>query len=100
MTFASKNIEAFIHLLQNTPELFNTQDRQTLVDQIPEDIESISEFLLAWCEQRPEINVALQQVLAKDPAERPTSPGSCSCGRDPSARRWAARSRLGFRARR
>ena len=61
MTFAYKNIEAFIDLQQKTPELFNTQDRQTLADKIPEDIEEISESLLAWCEQRPEINDALQQ---------------------------------------
>ena len=62
MTFAYKNIEAFIDLLQNTPELFNTQDRQILADKIPEDIESISESLLAWCEQRPEINDALRKM--------------------------------------
>ena len=62
MTFAYKNIKAFIYLLQNTPELFSTQDRQTIVDKIPEDIESISEILLAWCKQRPEINDTLRQV--------------------------------------
>ena len=76
MTFAYKNIEAFIHLLQNTPELFNTQDRETLADKIPEDIESISESLLAWCEQRPEINNALQQVRITLPEDKYKSRGA------------------------
>ena len=65
MKFAYKNIEAFIQLLENNQELFNTQDiqdRQTLADKIPEDIESISESLLAWCKQRPKINDNLRQV--------------------------------------
>ncbi len=72
MGFAYKNIEAFIHLLQNNPELFSTQDRQTLADKISKDIEEISAALLAWCEQRPEINDALRQerrTLANDKDE-------------------------------
>ena len=75
MTFADKNIKAFIDLLENTPELFNTQDRQTLVNKIPENIESISEELLAWCEQRPEINKALRQVRRSMPDNEPQSKG-------------------------
>ena len=62
MTFAHKNVKAFIHLLQNTPELFSYHDRQSLADQIPEDIEEISASILAWCEQRPEINNALREI--------------------------------------
>jgi hypothetical protein len=75
MTFAYKNIKAFIQLLENSPELFNAQDRQTLADKIPEDIESISESLLAWCEQRPEINDALRQVRRTLPDDEPQSKG-------------------------
>lgn len=75
MTFAYKNIKAFIHLLENTPELFNTENRQTLADKIPEDIEDISESLLAWCEQRPEINDALRQVRRTLPDDKYKSRG-------------------------
>ncbi|NEO14419.1 MULTISPECIES: hypothetical protein [unclassified Moorena] len=72
MTFAQKNVKAFIHLLQNTPGLFNTQDRQTLAEKIPEDIEEISELILDWCdEQLPEINDALQQVRRSFPDDEP-----------------------------
>jgi hypothetical protein len=75
MTFIYKNIEAFIDLLQNTPELFNSQDRQTFADKIPEDIEAISESLLAWCEKRPEILDALRQVRRNLPEEEPQFKG-------------------------
>ncbi len=75
MTFAYKNIKAFIDLLQNTPKLFNTQDRQNLADKIPEDIEDISESLLAWCEKRPEINDALRQVRRNLTDDEPQSKG-------------------------
>ncbi|NEP35873.1 hypothetical protein [Moorena sp. SIO3B2] len=71
MKFAQKNVNAFIQLLQNTPELINTQDRQTLAEKIPEDIEKISEFILAWCKQRPEINGALEQVRRSLPDDEP-----------------------------
>ena len=75
MKFAYKNIGAFIQLLENTQELFNTQDRQTLADKIPEDIELISEFLLAWCKKRPEINNALRQVRRTLPDDKYNSRG-------------------------
>ncbi len=75
MKFAYKNIEAFIQLLENTQELFNTQDRQTLADKIPEDIEDISESLLAWCEKRPEIHDALRQVRRSLPDDEPLHRG-------------------------
>ncbi|EGJ29831.1 MULTISPECIES: hypothetical protein [Moorena] len=71
MTFAQKNVKAFIKLLKNNPDLLNIQDRQTLEDKIPEDIEEISELLLAWCEQRPEINGALEQVRRSLPDHEP-----------------------------
>ncbi len=75
MKFAYKNIEAFIDLLENTQELVNIQDRQNLADKIPEDIEDISESLLAWCEQRPKINDALRQVRRSLPDGEPQSKG-------------------------
>ncbi len=76
MTFAYKNIQAFINLLQNNPELFSTQDRETLADKIPEDIESLSEVLLVWCKQRPEINGALRQVRRTLPEDKYKSRGA------------------------
>ncbi len=75
MKFAYKNIKAFTCLLQNTPELFNSKERQTLADNIPEDIESILKFLLAWCKQRPEINDALRQVRRTLPDDKNKSKG-------------------------
>ena len=75
MKFAYKNIQAFIDLLKNTPELFSIQDRQTLADKSPEDIEEISEVLLAWCKQRPEINDALRQVRRNLPDDEPQFKG-------------------------
>ncbi len=75
MKFAYKNIEAFIQLLENTQEPFKTQDIQTLADNISEDIESISESLLAWCEQRPEINDVLRQLRRRLPDDETQSKG-------------------------
>ncbi len=75
MTFAYKNIKAFIDLLENTPELLNTQDRQILADKIPDDIEKISEELLTWCEKRAEIYDALRQVRRSLPDDAPQSKG-------------------------
>ena len=70
MIFVYKNIEAFIQLLETTPELLNSQDRQTLADDIPEGLEDISESLLAWCEKRPEIYDALQKVRITLPDDK------------------------------
>ncbi len=75
MRFAYKNIKAFTCLLQNTPELLSIQDRQTLADNIPKDIESISEYLLVWCQQRPEINGALRQARRTLPDDKNKSKG-------------------------
>ncbi|NEQ79813.1 MAG: hypothetical protein F6K26_05985 [Moorea sp. SIO2I5] len=71
MTFAQKNLEAFTILIKDNPDLLNTQDRQTLQDKISEDIEKISDFILAWCEQRPQINGALEQVRRSLPDHEP-----------------------------
>jgi hypothetical protein len=75
MKFAHKNIAAFIYLLENNPELFSLQDRQTLADKIPEDIEEISESLLAWCEERSEINDALRRLRRTLPDDERQSKG-------------------------
>ncbi|NER91838.1 MULTISPECIES: hypothetical protein [unclassified Moorena] len=71
MTFAQKNVKAFIKLLKNNPDLLNTQDRQTLLDKIPEDFQEISKLLLDWCNKLPEINTALQQVRRSLPDDEP-----------------------------
>ena len=75
MKFVYKNIRAFTCLLQNTPEIMSIQDRLTLEKNIPEDAEEISEFLLAWCQQQPEINNALRQVRRTLPDEKNKSKG-------------------------
>ncbi|NEP50805.1 MAG: hypothetical protein F6K65_19160 [Moorea sp. SIO3C2] len=72
MTFAQQNLEAFIILIKDNPEILNTQDRPIFPDKIPEDIEKISELLLAWCKQRPEINGALEQVRRTLPDHEPS----------------------------
>ena len=75
MKFADKNIKAFTCLLQNTPEILSIQDRQTLADNIPEDIEELSEFILVWCQKRPEINDALRKVCRTLPDDKNKSKG-------------------------
>lgn len=76
MKFAYTNIKAFIDLLQNNPEIFNTQDTLALAEKIPENIEKTSECLLAWCKERPEIDRTLKAVRRNLPEEQPTSRGA------------------------
>lgn len=62
MSFAHDNLEAFINLLQNSPNLFAGQNLGSLADNLPEGIEEISEYLLACCEEMPEIDSSLKKV--------------------------------------
>ncbi|NEQ61206.1 MAG: hypothetical protein F6K53_28820 [Moorea sp. SIO4A1] len=71
MTFAQKNVKAFTILIKNNPDLLNTQDRQTLLEKIPENFQEISKLLLDWCNKLPEINTALQQVRRSLPDHEP-----------------------------
>lgn len=78
MSSAHKHIAAFIYLLNNKPELFSIEDRQNLANKITEDEDfgKISELLLAWCEEKSEINNALQQVCSTLPDNESHLPGA------------------------
>jgi predicted transcriptional regulator len=62
MTFTQTTIVAFIRLLEDSPELFQSRDLHSLMEHLPARIEEISNCLISWCNQDGEMAQALQEV--------------------------------------
>ncbi|NEP28717.1 hypothetical protein [Moorena sp. SIO3I6] len=61
-----QNIEAFIELIKDYPSVFIAENRTDLeqqIDKFPEDVESLSEAISAWCLEHPDILIALTDQL-------------------------------------
>ncbi|NET06011.1 MAG: hypothetical protein F6K16_15180 [Symploca sp. SIO2B6] len=61
-----QNIEAFIALIKHQPSVFldeNRVDLEQQIDKFPEDVESLSEAIYAWCLEHPDILIALSDKL-------------------------------------
>ncbi|NEO29673.1 MAG: hypothetical protein F6K36_04325 [Symploca sp. SIO3C6] len=59
-----QNIEAFIALIKHQPSVFldeNRVDLEQQIDKFPEDVESLSDAISAWCRKYPDIRKALSQ---------------------------------------
>ncbi|NEO81232.1 hypothetical protein [Moorena sp. SIO4G3] len=55
-------IKAFIDLIKDQPSVFlpeNRIDLEQQIDKFPEDVESLSEAISAWCLEHPDILIAL-----------------------------------------
>lgn len=71
MSVAEKQIRKFIHLIETQPELFSeyTEELIQLIDETPDDIKSLSEKILDWCDEHDEIDDAfakLSQEVTKE----------------------------------
>ncbi|MGK7901530.1 MAG: hypothetical protein AB4352_08970 [Hormoscilla sp.] len=63
-----QSIVAFVHLYQTQPELFSDYQSSLaeLCDNLPDDIEAISEKILEWCEDdAPKVYPELVKLLSE-----------------------------------
>ncbi len=66
MSFYKQNLEAFVQLLQEQPQLFTPEKRQELValiEPLPDDIETLSVAIARWYETDDEIVDAQLEIL-------------------------------------
>ncbi|MGL5133496.1 MAG: hypothetical protein ACRC78_13275 [Planktothrix sp.] len=66
MSFYHQNLEAFLKLLEEQPQLFNNLHRQDLIDLIeplPDDIETLSIAIASWYENYDDIVDAQLEIL-------------------------------------
>lgn len=66
MSFYQQNLEAFLQLLQQQPQLFTESKRQELlqlIDPLPDDIETLSVAIASWYEKEDEIVDAQLEIL-------------------------------------
>jgi hypothetical protein len=66
MSFYHQNLEAFLKLLEEQPQLFNNSHRQDLIDLIeplPDDIETLSIAIASWYENYDDIVDAQLEIL-------------------------------------
>ncbi len=66
MSFYHQNLEAFLKLLEEQPQLFNHSHRQDLIELIeplPDDIETLSIAIASWYENHDDIVDAQLEIL-------------------------------------
>ncbi len=66
MSFYQQNLQAFLRLLQEKPQLFNESKRQELIELIellPDDVEKLSLAIASWYENHDEIVDAQLEIL-------------------------------------
>ncbi|MBD2485348.1 hypothetical protein [Planktothrix sp. FACHB-1365] len=66
MSFYNQNLEAFLQLLQEQPQLFTESKRQELlavIEPLPDDIETLSIAIASWYETDDEIVDAQLEIL-------------------------------------
>lgn len=66
MSFYHQNLEAFLQLLEQQPQLFNDLHRQdliNLIEPLPDDIETLSIAIASWYENYDDIVDAQLEIL-------------------------------------
>jgi len=66
MSFYQQNLQAFLQLLQEQPQLFNESKRQelmALIEPLPDDLETLSVAIASWYENHNEIVDAQSEIL-------------------------------------
>jgi len=66
MSFYQQNLQAFLRLLQEQPQLFNESKRQelmALIQLLPDDLETLSVAIASWYETDDEIVDAQLEIL-------------------------------------
>ncbi|CAD5968585.1 hypothetical protein PCC9214_03659 [Planktothrix tepida] len=66
MSFYQQNLEAFLQLLQEQPQLFSESKRQeliALIEPLPDDLQTLSVAIASWYENHDEIVAAQLEIL-------------------------------------
>jgi hypothetical protein len=66
MSFYQQNLQAFLRLLQEQPQLFTESKRQeliALIEPLPDDLETLSVAIASWYETDDEIVDAQLEIL-------------------------------------
>lgn len=75
MSLAEQQVTRFIRLIETQGELFSEYRDELikLIDETPDDLESLSEKILDWCEEHIEIDNAFGELSEEPTKEK--SPG-------------------------
>ncbi|VXD19671.1 hypothetical protein [Planktothrix paucivesiculata] len=79
MSFYQQNLQAFMRLLQEQPQLFNESKRQelmALIEPLPDDLETLSFAIASWYENHDEIVDAQSEILNNSILEVDRIPGT------------------------
>jgi hypothetical protein len=66
MSFYQQNLQAFLQLLQEQPQLFSESKRQeliALIEPLPDDLQTLSLAIASWYENHDEIVDAQLEIL-------------------------------------
>ncbi|MDS1345398.1 hypothetical protein [Planktothrix agardhii] len=79
MSFYQQNLQAFMRLLQEQPQLFSESKRQeliALIEPLPDDLETLSLAIASWYENHDEIVDAQSEILNNSISEVDRIPGT------------------------
>lgn len=79
MSFYQQNLEAFLQLLEEQPQLFTESKRQelmALIEPLPDDGEKLSIAIASWYENHDEIESAQLKILNNSRLEADRLPGT------------------------
>ncbi|MEM9924516.1 MAG: hypothetical protein AAF915_12335 [Cyanobacteria bacterium P01_D01_bin.50] len=67
MSLAEQQVRIFIHLMETQPELFSEYRDELikLIDETPDDAESLSGKIMDWCEEHIDIDRAFANLTGK-----------------------------------
>lgn len=69
MSLYQTNILDFIYILETKPELFSAEDRadlENLVATVPDDVQKLSNEILAWYKKRQPIDDAIKKLTPEE----------------------------------
>lgn len=79
MSFYQQNLQAFMRLLQEQPQLFSESKRQeliALIEPLPDDLETLSLAIASWYENHDKIVDAQSEILNNSILEVDRIPGT------------------------
>jgi hypothetical protein len=79
MSFYQQNLESFLQLLQEQPQLFTESKRQelmVLIEPLPDDLQTLSIAIASWYENHDEIVDAQSEILNNSISEVDRIPGT------------------------
>ncbi|CAD0221625.1 MULTISPECIES: hypothetical protein [Planktothrix] len=79
MSFYQQNLQAFMRLLQEQPQLFSEskcQELMALIEPLPDDLQTLSVAIASWYENHDEIVDAQSEILNNSILEVDRIPGT------------------------